>query len=69
MFKEEVIDGKYRAHFRVEHMGTEIARFGIEAKEKPLTEELVRLVKARLESVKIADELEITEFRVGVDVS
>ncbi len=74
-FMEEFIDGMYRAHFVIEYQETkdgalnEVARFGVEAEEKPTEEEMRVIVRNKLKDIKIVKTVEEKKFRVGVDVS
>lgn len=68
LFKEEIIEGKYRAHFRVTENGQEICRFGLEYKKKPKDTTLERASKRKLKQIsEILPKLKAT-IEVTVDV-
>jgi len=67
-FKEEIMLGKHRHHFKVFLDGTEITRFGIENDIKLTDEELTRRVEERLEYISTNFILE-KEFKVDVNVN
>jgi hypothetical protein len=55
LFKDEEVNGIYRAHFIVYVMGAEVTRFALEFKNKPSREELAAEVDQMLK--RIAEDL------------
>lgn len=67
-FKEEVMLGKHRHHFKVFLDGTEITRFGIENNTELTEKELTKRIEERLEYIS-ANFIPEEELKVGIDVN
>ncbi len=66
-YKEEIMGGKYRAHFRVYVDGAVThMRFGIECRKKPSDKYLMRKTREKLKTITVTVVPE-EEFKVSID--
>ena len=62
LFKEEEIDGVYRAHFIVYYNGTEITRFALEFSERPSESVIIQKQSEILEQIKQSPPLKMKKL-------